>query len=190
VIKQRSVPTPTEGGLLIAPPSIRDPHWAESVILLGQHGELGSQGWMFNRPTGHRVSEVVKGLDIDLDPELELFWGGPLATHTLWLLHSAEWTLANTQIINDQWAATSNDRMFHYLTAGSVPQYYRVIMGHCSWSPGQLQDEILGTPPRQHSQSWLLLNDPDQDWLFEQRHTELWREALNQSVDRAVQQLF
>lgn len=183
-------PTPTEGGLLIAPPAVKDPHWAESVILLGQHSELGSQGWIVNKPTGHRVTEVVRGLDIDLDPELELFWGGPLATHTLWLLHSAEWTLSNTQIINDHWAVTSNDRMFHYLSAGSVPMYYRVIMGHCSWSPGQLMAEIQGQPPRQHSHSWLLLNDPDQDWLLEQRHTELWRDSVNQTVARAVDQCF
>jgi len=190
VIQHRCEPQPQVGGLLIAPPAIKDSNWAESVILLGQHGDLGSQGWIVNRPTGHKVSEVVKGLDVDLDPDLELYFGGPMASHTIWMLHTAEWTLANTQIIDQNLAVTSNERMFHYLTAGAAPQHYRIIMGHCSWSPGQLMDELRGEPPRQHSKSWLLLDQADRDWLFDQNHTELWRDAVNFSVDHAVQQIF
>ena len=38
------------GQLLLAAPSLRDPNFARSVVLIGVHGEDGAMGVVLNRP--------------------------------------------------------------------------------------------------------------------------------------------
>lgn len=190
MIKQAGYYDIAAGDLLIAPPLAQAGQFNESVILVGLKDEHGTQGWVINRPTGHRVSEILKDYDIQLSNDPELYWGGPVSHHTVWLLHSTEWRLPNTRQINDHWSVTSNERMFHYLAEGDAPRYFKVVMGYSGWNAGQLEEELRGEPPRKHSNSWLVLRNPDSEWISDRDDDELWREAVSLSVQQSVNRLF
>lgn len=178
------------GDLLVAPPQAAMGTFAESVILIGVNNEEGTQGWVMNRGTGHKVSEILKDYNIQLINDPELYWGGPVSPHTVWMLHSSEWTLGNTRKINDYWSVTSNEAMFHHLADGDAPRHFKIMLGYSGWARGQLNDELKGEPPRKQSQSWLILRHPDNEWLADQREEELWRDAVAQSVQQSVDSVF
>src|SRR4051794_41669956 len=51
--------------LLLAMPQVLDPFFHRSVVLLLHHEEEGSFGFIINRPTGIRVTEILKGMEVD-----------------------------------------------------------------------------------------------------------------------------
>src|SRR5437016_11673551 len=55
--------------LLLAMPQVLDPFFHRSVVLLIHHEEEGSVGFILNRPTGIKVGEILKGM--------EVHWEGP-----------------------------------------------------------------------------------------------------------------
>src|ERR1700753_2735202 len=56
-----TLPTPV---LLVAMPQVLDPFFHHSVVLLVRHEEEGSFGVIVNRPTGIKVSEILKGMEV------------------------------------------------------------------------------------------------------------------------------
>src|SRR6059058_4107235 len=68
------------GSFLIAKPVLKDPNFAQTVVLLLAHGPEGALGLVVNRPA------KVKGLPFPV------FTGGPCSSPGLILLHGhAEW---------------------------------------------------------------------------------------------------
>jgi putative transcriptional regulator len=57
--------------LLLAMPQVLDPFFHKSVVLLIHHEDEGSFGFILNRPTGIKVGEILKGM--------EVLWQGPEA---------------------------------------------------------------------------------------------------------------
>ena len=66
------------GQLLLAAPSLRDPNFARTVVLVGVHNEEGAMGVVLNRPSTVTVREAVPQLEPAVD-ELDLVYvGGPV----------------------------------------------------------------------------------------------------------------
>ena len=191
MIKHTGVYSIAAGDLIIAPPTVDSGLWAKTVILLGQHDEDGSQGWVLNRTTNHYVSEILEGMNVDLmGRDWPLYWGGPVSPQTIWMLHSPEWHLDNTRRIDDNWSITSNQAMFHHLADGDMPKYFKIFMGYTGWGADQLKQELTAEPPRKHSQSWLTLRDLDSQWVLDLDGEDLWRSAIGQSIQQSVDSLF
>ena len=51
------------GLFLYAAPGVEDPRFAESVVLLIQHGPEGSMGLVMNRPTGMPLREALEDVE-------------------------------------------------------------------------------------------------------------------------------
>ena len=62
-------------GLLVAAPSLVDPSFVRTVVLLVEHGGEGSLGIVVNRPADVRFEEVLDslGLEPDATPALAPF---------------------------------------------------------------------------------------------------------------------
>ncbi len=50
--------------MLMAMPQVLDPFFHRSVVLLLHHEDEGSFGFIVNRPTGIKVGEILKGMDV------------------------------------------------------------------------------------------------------------------------------
>src|SRR5688500_2053921 len=83
-------------GLLLAAPSLHDPNFERTVILLGRSGEEGALGWVINGRELMSVQELLTSSDLVPEgvtvPTCESFSrlacvGGPVAPAAGWLIY-------------------------------------------------------------------------------------------------------
>jgi putative transcriptional regulator len=174
------------GDLIIAPPMMVDPRFREAVIMITHHDSKGSYGLCLNKITSSTVGDLTIDIDSQLINEQPLYWGGPMHTTTVWMLHSTEWSMANTVNINDQWSMTSNTSMFHSLAQGECPEQFRIFCGFATWGADQLASEVHGTEPWTHESSWLIWRGPHSEDLLDVETDQLWSVSMNQCAQQAV----
>ena len=168
------------GDVLVAPPSMEDPRFRETVILVANHTPQNSAGFVLNDPGPLSINDVYweVGLAETDNLPLPIYRGGPVAPGSIFMLHESEWHDRNTMYINAQFSATSSLEMFQLLLEGAGPRSERIISGMASWGPGQLEGEIRGEYPWHSSHSWLRLCQPGRGWLLEQPVETLWDECV------------
>ncbi len=89
---------PEKGKILVSEPYLPDPNFERSIVLLCDHNEAGSFGFVLNKPSVAALGDVM--------PDLEsfnsvLFVGGPVQQDTLHYLHRCEELSGSTQITDD-----------------------------------------------------------------------------------------
>jgi putative transcriptional regulator len=157
--------------MLMAMPQVLDPFFHRSVVLLLHHEDEGSFGFIVNRPTGIKVGEILKGMDVGWEggEEAVAYFGGPVQPQLGTVLFSPvlqesspEDTateiapgLALTQHIGDL------SRL-----AEAPPDQFRLLLGYAGWGEGQLMEEILRndwlTAPV--SSDLIFAPDPERVW--------------------------
>ena len=176
----------TAGTLLIAPPGMPDPRFHGAVMLLVQHEPSGSVAFAMNKPTDYVINDILDEIDVDGNLPLPLYWGGPVRSSAVWMLHDADWTMERSVEINEHWAMTSSLGMFSHIIDGDCPGYYRFLHGIATWGPGQLEGEIRGEHPWTASSSWLTVPDPGPEFLLECPEDRLWEQATDLVKDQFV----
>src|SRR5688572_927271 len=87
-----------KGTLLISEPFLFDPNFNRTVILLGEHNDDGSVGFVLNRSLNITSDEVVPDL---LSYKFPLFYGGPVEQNTLHFIHKCGKLISGSQPITD-----------------------------------------------------------------------------------------
>lgn len=149
------------------------------------HSQSGSRAVCVNRPMAVTLDQVLAGHAWSLPP-VPVYWGGPVNTHSLWMLHSTDWQCDHTIQLSESWAVTSHARMLDQLTADTGPRWSRFILGHAAWAPGQLQAELEGHQGWSQSQSWLTAENLGTAWLLDQAVEDLWSSVITVSCHQAV----
>lgn len=177
------------GDLLIAPTTIPDSRFRDTVIMLCQHGPGGAMGLCLNKPSNHTLADLSQELEITLNPDTPIYWGGPVSPRTIWMLHSSEWSLdEHTVEINEEWSMTSNTRMFYHISDGDMPNRFRFMHGYAAWAADQLEAEVKGEHPWKPQHSWLIAQKPDPEWLFDMEENQLWAASASLCANQAVAQ--
>ena len=134
--------------LLMAMPQVLDPFFHRSVVLLLHHEDEGSFGFIVNRPTGIKVSEILKGMDVGWEggEEAVAYFGGPVQPQLGTVLFTPILEEAGpedtaTEIIPGI-ALTQHVGDLSRL-AEAPPDQFRLILGYAGWGEGQLMEEIL-----------------------------------------------
>lgn len=175
-----------QGDVLIAPPSMPDPRFKAAVILVAQHGEEGTMGFCLNKMSRHSLLDLLRSEGLEGTKDWPLYWGGPVGSSTVWMLHTNEWSMDHTWPIDDYWSITTHQDMFGALDSGDCPKEFRIIIGHCGWMQGQLELELEGQPPRKHNHSWLVLQDPEPGLITDVSEDDLWDASLDQCGHQAI----
>jgi len=159
-----------EGCLLIASPTLRDPNFARSVVLLCEHGDEGSMGLVLNRPTSHRVAEAIAGMP-DCASQT-LFWGGPVQQQLVLVLHrSALEAPGGRELVDGMALGNDRDALVQILESNPDPaSRVRIFSGYAGWSAGQLAEEM-------DMHSWIA-SPAQAAWLFDTEPDCMWSEAL------------
>src|SRR5690349_9706875 len=74
------------GQLLVASPSLVDPTFLRTVVLVTEHSDEGAAGLILNRPSGAAVEDVVPQLDWLAEPETRVYLGGPVEQNAVLVL--------------------------------------------------------------------------------------------------------
>ena len=67
-----------QGKLLIAGPTLWDPNFRRTVLLIGHHDDEGAVGVVLNRASGTTVAEAVPPLGVLVPADEPVFLGGPV----------------------------------------------------------------------------------------------------------------
>ncbi|HEV8580351.1 MAG TPA: YqgE/AlgH family protein [Thermoanaerobaculia bacterium] len=157
--------------LLMAMPQVLDPFFHHSVVLLLHHEDEGSFGFIVNRPTGIKVSEILQGMDVDWQgrEEAVAYFGGPVQPQLGTVLFAPVLVDSSpddtaTEVVPGV-ALTQHVGDLSRL-AEAPPDHFRLLLGYAGWGQGQLMEEILRndwlTAPV--SGDLIFAPDPEQVW--------------------------
>ena len=154
------------GHLLIAAPSLLDPNFARSVVLIAEHTDEGALGVVLNRPSDSTVGEVVPALDGIVDPHEVVFAGGPVQPSGVMVLAEFEDPAAAALPVDGDlgFVALESD-----LEAVETIRA-RAFAGHAGWGPGQLDAELA-------EESWFVASFDRED-AFAEDTDDLWSRVL------------
>lgn len=156
------------GMLLLANPALPDPNFQRTVILLVEHSELGSLGFVLSRPAGFTLSEITQSLG---PVHLPVYSGGPVEPNTLHLLHGPVRGIRHSQEVARGifWATDVVDQLAQVVAEEVTHRYIRLLLGYSGWSAGQLAQET-------ELQSWIAA--PASSDLWHLAPELLWQETL------------
>src|SRR5688572_9808981 len=131
------------GSLLVAMPTLRDPHFERTVVFLLAHESDGALGVVLNRPTGVGVSEVLPGWETLVSGPQVLFEGGPVGADSAICVARAKAGVAGflgySRVIGQ---VGTIDLSHEPAKIGDKLEYVRVYHGYSGWGAGQLEKEI------------------------------------------------
>ena len=167
--KYRNKIKPEKGRLLISEPFLPDPNFERTVVLLCEHNDEGSFGFVLNKPSILKVSEVMEDLT---EMENVVYVGGPVQQDTLHFIHRNA-TLENAVEIVDQifWGGSFENLMLLLETKQLTANDVRFFLGYSGWGPGQLDTEL-------EQDSWIVCDYVTDQLLFDTGPEIMWRKAL------------
>jgi putative transcriptional regulator len=173
------------GRLLAASPSQKDPFWAKSVVWLYEYNQGSYAGLIINKPSDKTCEDLARHHGIAWSCNRSLHVGGPVNPSALILQHTTDWRTPNTQYIqHSDLSLSSHKSMLTRLSQGDEPEQWRLILGYCSWAPGQLERELMS------SQGWLVLDyNPTRIWDHRRPET-IWHQCLDEAAQQTVDKLF
>jgi len=176
------------GNLLIAPPAVKGNFWYKTVIMVTEHDQSGSVGLVINKRSQTSIVEFARSLGIHLDVPGFVYMGGPINTKSLSFLHTNEWRSKNTMRINEEFSLSSADDILPRLAAGDCPERWRLFVGMCGWTQGQLLGEIQGKAPWNITTSWCWASSSI-DLVFDSDNKDQWCSAIDQSAQEFAENL-
>lgn len=127
------------GHLLVAHPTLLDPNFRRTVVLLSEHSPSdGAIGVILNRPLQKTVGDVRADLADDVLAAVPVFEGGPVEPDKL-ILTAWRWNLAEGTF---QLYFGVAPEMIAELRAEEDSFEVRAFLGHSGWGGGQLEGEL------------------------------------------------
>lgn len=163
------------GHLLIAMPTLVDPNFWRSVVLLGVHSrEEGAFGLVVNRPLNVELGEILQELG-EAPPRRALpqvLGGGPVEpTHGFVMFERGDAEPEEGALrIDERVVVSGSTEVLTDLVRGRIAGRYYLLLGYSGWAPGQLEREI-------EENSWLVA-PLDRSILFDVPLDDRWSAAL------------
>jgi putative transcriptional regulator len=162
------------GQLLIASPSMGDPRFYHTVILMVRHDKNGALGIVINRPQQERpLASLLDALgekDAGAEGSVRIFAGGPVQPDVGFVVHSADYHRAGTIDIDGHVAMTSSREILRDIGRQQGPKKSLVAFGYAGWGPGQLEGEMA-------LRAWFTAAD-DPGLVFDMDRDKVWDEAM------------
>lgn len=168
--------TDLSGKLLIAMPTLGDPRFDRTVILLCAHSEDFAMGIVINHPKDNlEIDEVLEQMDIgpiDNPIRYPLLDGGPVGQERGFVLHSPDRTFdGSTVTVTDEICLTTTPEILETFPTEDRPESALLALGYAGWGAGQLEDELLDN-------AWIV-GEPDDEIVFGEDHEQKWEKALS-----------
>jgi putative transcriptional regulator len=159
----------SKGSLLIAKPFLGDPNFERGVILVCEHNEQGSFGFVLNQTTDLFLGDV---LDETIYQDVTLHLGGPVEKNTLHFIHRRpDLVSGGSEIMDNVFWGGDFASVKTSLNLNTLQQEdIRFFIGYSGWSGGQLDAEL-------NQDSWIITNTTA-DFLFNTPPGSFWREIL------------
>jgi len=163
--------TPTSkrlsGALLLAAPTLRDPHFSRSVIFLAAHNvDDGAFGYILNRPLEKRVTDLLPDQDLGELGQVPVFLGGPVSTDKL--AFAAMCWKGDQKGLKCVTHLSVEDALTQIREGNDV----RGFVGYSGWTSGQIESELKRS-------SWIV-TPPRETILTSEQPSHLWQDLLKE----------
>jgi putative transcriptional regulator len=156
------------GQLLIASPTLLDPNFHRTVVLIAEHTDDGAMGVVLNRPSDTSVSEAAPQIGPLVGDEEPVFVGGPVSPEGIIVLAEFDDPENAAMVVLEDVGFASANADFEALSGGT--RRARAYAGHAGWGPGQLEAEI-------EEEAWIV-EPPRREELFSEDAERLWNAVL------------
>lgn len=162
--------TPSSGKLLISEPFLMDPNFKRSVVLLTQHHEEGTIGFILNHPSALLLKDLIPELD---RADFPVYIGGPVATDTVHFIHRCHDKLnSGEEIAKEIYWGGNFETLKILIDSGGIDQTeVKFFIGYSGWGNQQLKNELV-------ENTWIVSDQFQPDLVFSGNEEELWREVI------------
>jgi putative transcriptional regulator len=160
---------PNAGSLLIADPFLKDPNFMRTVVLITEHREDGTIGFVINRQYENTLDELLPEID---GKKLPVYYGGPVQMNTIHFLHRYPDEIpGGIEVMDGIYWGGDFDCVLELINSGQVdPERIRFYIGYSGWSSGQLDVEM-------EEKTWLTV-EATPNLVFHQQAEEIWKDSL------------
>ena len=161
---------PENGKLLIAEPTLTgDVSFNRSVVLLAEHNEEGSVGFILNKPLEYNISDLITEIEIPF----QVYNGGPVEQDNLYFIHKVPDLIANSIEISDgiYWGGDFDDTVSLINQKVISEDDIRFFLGYSGWSSLQLDQELT-------SKSWVVVKNDYESAIIQKSSNAFWKEKM------------
>jgi putative transcriptional regulator len=167
------------GVFLVAQPTLTEPTFRRTVILITQRPDGGSLGVIINRPTQITLAEAFPQHEHIAALAQPLHFGGPVQPQALlFLVRSATPPPGAIAVLHDVYLTADADWVDSALATQKIISATRAFAGYAGWAPRQLRSEM-------ERQGWYIL-PADAASVFDSEPDALWIELAKRAVLRPV----
>ena len=167
---------PQKGSLLLSEPFMSDQYFGRSVILLCNHDDEGSFGFVLNNYIDINLNK--------LDPtfpkiKTKISVGGPVDTKHLYYVHTLGDKIEGSVLIRDGvYLGGDYTQLINLLkTDINLIKEIRFFLGYSGWESEQLSDEL-------DEKSWVAVNNIKNNDVMNVSDDNLWQYCMNKQGNR------
>jgi putative transcriptional regulator len=160
---------PARGRLLVSGPYLPDPYFRRTVVLLCEHNEEGSFGFVLNRAMDLSVSDLMENMP-PIGSQVSI--GGPVQSGNLYYLHTLGPHLPGCiEVVDGVFMGGDYEQLKAMLQVNmELARHIRFFVGYSGWETGQLQKEM-------DQRSWLVSHG-DKRRIMNASIEDLWADTL------------
>jgi len=159
-----------KGHLLIAEPSIiGDLSFNRSVILLADHNDEGSVGFIMNKPLKYTIKDLVS----EVEANFKIYNGGPVEQDNLYFIHNVPDLITNSvEISSGIFWGGDFELTKDLINDGKIKKdNIRFFLGYTGWDAKQLENEM-------QSNSWIVTENLYRNKIIGKSTTDFWKEKI------------
>lgn len=156
---------PKKGRVLITEPFVDDDDFGRTVILLCEHNEEGSFGFVLNKYLDIAIEELA-----DFEESLtNVSKGGPVGNEHLYFLHTLGDKIDNSvHVVGDIYSGGSFKEIVQKAKLGLIKQNsVRFFLGYSGWTTNQLEDELK-------QNAWLVSDIISTESIMDTTNNSIW----------------
>jgi putative transcriptional regulator len=160
---------PAAGRLLVSGPYLPDPYFRRTVVLLCEHNEEGSFGFVLNRHMELDVNDLMENMP---PVASRVSIGGPVQSGELYYLHTlGPHVSGSKEVVDGVFMGGDYDQLRSILrTDPKLAKHVRFFVGYSGWELGQLEKEL-------EQRSWLITH-ADKRRIMNTKIEDLWADTL------------
>jgi putative transcriptional regulator len=160
---------PSKGSVLLSEPFLQDPHFERSVVLMCEHSDAESFGFVLN----HQAAVQLKDLMEIAPASIPVYLGGPVANNTLFYLHTIPGIDSSEEILPGLFYGGDLAELLEMVEIDpKILVNIRFFLGYSGWGKGQLAQEIK-------ERSWISTTNLSLETLFFTPTDKLWKTCMS-----------
>jgi putative transcriptional regulator len=167
---------PANGLFLIARPTLVDPNFEKTVVLVTQTEDSSTVGVIINRPSKLKLSQFLSPEFATQNYRAPIYSGGPVMRQAMIAVYRSETVPAAAAFhVLKNIYLTMHPENIKLLLAAPGAQY-RLYAGFSGWAPRQLESEFM-------REGWYVL-PADEAMVFRESTDGLWEELVQRAARR------